>query len=212
MSSSLGAERPAPQQARALETRRRLLDAAVDELLDHGYGGLTTPGVAARAGVSRGAQQNHFPRKIELVAEAVRHLAHRQQVELTEQLRGVPIGPSRTAAGLDVLFDQYSGRLFAAVIELSLAARGDPELAAVIATEERSISLSLQETAAAIFGADALKDHARAALWSTVLSTIRGLALLKLLGHTPSAVDRQWRTTRGQLLGLLGEDAFTGEG
>jgi hypothetical protein len=110
-----------------------------------------------------------------------------------------------------VLFDQYSGRLFAAVIELSLAARGDPELATVVATEERSISLSLQETAATIFGADALQDHARAALWSTILSAIRGLALLKLLGHTPSAVDRQWRTTRGQLLGLLGADAFTGE-
>jgi AcrR family transcriptional regulator len=212
MPSSLGTERPAPQQARALETRRRLLDAAVDELLDHGYGGLTTPGVAARAGVSRGAQQNHFPRKIELVAEAVRHLADRQQTELTEQLQDVAIGPSRTAAGLDVLFDQYSGRLFAAVIELSLAARGDPELAAVVAAEERRISLNLQETAATIFGADALQDHARAARWSTVLSTIRGLALLKLLGHTPSAVDRQWRTTRGQLLGLLGEGAFTDEG
>jgi AcrR family transcriptional regulator len=206
--SSLGAERPAPQQARALETRRRLLDAAVDELLDHGYGGLTTPSVAARAGVSRGAQQNHFPRKIELVADAVRHLADRQQTELTEQLQDVPIGPSRTAAGLDVLFDQYSGRLFAAVIELSLAARSDPELAAVVAAEERRISLNLQETAATIFGADALQDHARAARWSTVLSAIRGLALLKLLGHAPSAVDRQWRTTRGQLLGLLGDDAF----
>jgi AcrR family transcriptional regulator len=205
MSSSLDAERPAPQQARALETRRRLLDAAVDELLDHGYGGLTTPGVAARAGVSRGAQQNHFPRKIGLVAEAVRHLAHRQQLELTEQLQDVPIGPSRTAAGLDVLFDQYSGRLFAAVVELSLAARGDSELRKVIRQEERNISRTMQETATTIFGPGFPETAELSSRWATVLSAIRGLALLKLLGHPLAAVDRQWHATRAQLLELLSD-------
>ena len=61
-----------PQQARARATRRRLLDAAVDELIDHGYVGFTTPGVARRAGVSRGAQQNYFPHKTTLVADFIR--------------------------------------------------------------------------------------------------------------------------------------------
>jgi AcrR family transcriptional regulator len=196
-----------PRQARAQLTRRRLLDAAVDELLDHGYSNLTTPGVAARAGVSRGAQQNHFPRKTELVAEAVRHLAHRQQAELRNQLRDVPQGRTRVAAGLDVLFEQYGGRLFAAVIELSLAARGDSELAGVVATEERNISLSLQETAAAIFGPGFPHDAEQGARWGTVLSTIRGLALLRLLGHSSAAIDRQWKATRDQLLALLGNEA-----
>jgi hypothetical protein len=39
--------------------------------------------------------------------------------------------------------------------------------------------------------------------WATVLSAIRGLALLKLLGHPPGAIERQWTATRGQLLELL---------
>src|SRR5690242_12442613 len=94
-----------PKQARALATRARLLDAAVAELLDRGYAGLTTPGVAARAGVSRGAQQNHFPRKAALVAAAVRHLATRQLEELREQLADVPVGSERVHAGLDVLYE-----------------------------------------------------------------------------------------------------------
>src|SRR3954465_3588808 len=44
-----------PKQARAHATRRRLLDAAVEELLEHGYVGLTTQAVARRAGASPGA-------------------------------------------------------------------------------------------------------------------------------------------------------------
>jgi AcrR family transcriptional regulator len=192
-----------PRQARAQVTRRRLLDAAVDELLDHGYAGLTTPGVATRAGVSRGAQQNHFPRKIELVAEAVRHLALRQLSELRDQLHDVPGGSERVTAGLDVLFDQYSGRLFAVMVELSLTARDDPELRAVVADEERSISRSMQETATTIFGSAFPETSAQATRWATALSAIRGLAMLKLLGHPAGAVDRQWQTTRPQLLELL---------
>src|ERR1700750_2103734 len=101
-----------PKQARAHATRRRLLDAAVEELVEHGYVGLTTPAVARRAGVSRGAQQNYFPHKVTLVAEAVRHLGHMQLVELRERLADVEDGSARVRTGLDVLFEQYSGPLF----------------------------------------------------------------------------------------------------
>src|SRR5439155_16457059 len=100
-----------PKQARAHATRRRLLDAAVEELLERGYVGLTTPAVARRAGVSRGAQQNYFPHKATLVAEAVRHLALRQIGELRERVAEVPSGQARVQAGLDILFEQYSGPL-----------------------------------------------------------------------------------------------------
>jgi AcrR family transcriptional regulator len=205
---SLSAERP--RQARAELTRRRLLDAAVDELLDRGYGGLTTPGVALRAGVSRGAQQNHFRRKIDLVGDAVRHLAQRQLDDLHSRLRDVPDGRERVAAALDVLFDQYSGRLFAVVVELSLAARGDPELREVIRQEERNISRNMYETVITIFGPGFPETAEASARWTVVLSAIRGLAMLKLLGHTVDSVDRQWATTRPQLLSLLA-DKHTGE-
>ena len=192
-----------PKQARAHATRRRLLDAAVEELLERGYVGLTTPGVARRAGLSRGAQQNYFPHKTTLVAEAVRHLALRQCDELRERVAEVPRGHARVQTGLDILFEQYSGPLFAAVVELCLAARGDAELREVIATEERTITRAMHETATVIFGDDFPATREVARRWATVLNAIRGLALLKLLGHPPAAVDRQWAATRRQLLELL---------
>lgn len=192
-----------PQQARAIATRRRLLDAAVEELLEAGYAGLTTPAVARRAGVSRGAQQNHFPHKAVLIAEAVRHLALRQRDELRVRVAEVPRGRARVHTGLDILFEQYSGPLFAAVVELSLAARADPELREVVAEEERAIAKSMQETATVLFSDDFLATREAESRWHTALSAIRGLALLKLLGHPPATVDRQWAATRRLLLELL---------
>ncbi len=192
-----------PQQERAHLTRLRLLDAAVEELLENGYGGLTTPAVAHRAGVSRGAQQNYFPHKTTLVAEAVRHLASRQRDELRSEIDAMPSGQARVRAGLDILFEQYSGPLFAAMLELSLASRGDAELREVVATEEREISEAIIETATALFGDDFSGDREAAYRWATALSAIRGLALLKLLGHPGAAVDRQWAQTRRHLLAML---------
>ena len=195
-----------PKQARAHATRRRLLDAAVEELLEHGYVGLTTPAVAHRAGVSRGAQQNYFPHKSTLVAEAVRHLAAQGGDALHERVAQLPRGRAREQAGLDALFEQYSGPLFAAVVELTLAARGDDELHDVISGAERNLSRAMMETATVILGDEFPVSRAQAEAWATVLSAIRGAALLKLLGHPAAAVDRQWAATRRHLIELVSPD------
>ena len=41
-------------QTRTLDVQRRILDAAVEVLLEQGYGGATTVQIQERAGVSRG--------------------------------------------------------------------------------------------------------------------------------------------------------------
>lgn len=196
-----------PKQARALATRARLLDAAVEELLERGYAGLTTPGVAARAGVSRGAQQNYFPRKASLVAAAVRHLATRQLEELREQLADVPSGSQRVHAGLDVLYEQYSSRLFAAVVECALASRADEELREVIQAQERTIAETMRAAASEIFGPGFPGSREESLRWGTLLSAIRGVALLNLLGHSQAGVQRQWRASREHLVELLEGEA-----
>ena len=91
----------------------------------------------------------------------------------------------------------------AAVVELSLAARDDAVLREVVSTEERKISRALQETATVIFGDDFLTTPQLAQRWVTALSAIRGLAMLKLLGHPSATIDRQWASTRRQLVEWL---------
>jgi AcrR family transcriptional regulator len=192
-----------PKQARARATRQRLLDAAVHELTESGYARLTTAAVARRAGVSRGAQQNYFPHKATLLSAAVRHLATRHTEELQEQLEGAPVGQARIEVGLDVLYRQYSGRLFAAVLELSLAARSEPELRDVVALEERNVSARISEAGTTIFGGEFAASTDHRAQWATALSAIRGVALLKLLGHPSVTVDEQWSAVRAELVELL---------
>src|SRR3954466_14515781 len=163
-----------PKQARAHETKSKLLTAAVEELLDHGYAGLSMSAVARRAGVSRGAQQNYFPHKQTLVVEAVRQLARRQRDQIEIGVDSLPQGRARVQRGLDMLYTAYSGPLFAAVLELSLAARDDPELGQVVASEERATAKAMQETASVIFGESYPESREAADRWATALSTIRG--------------------------------------
>ena len=50
-----------PQEERTRLMRQRLLEATVECLVESGWSGTSTTLVSQRAGVSRGAQLDHFP-------------------------------------------------------------------------------------------------------------------------------------------------------
>src|SRR5215216_5804590 len=81
---TLGAVETRQRQAdRTRETKRKLMEATVECLVERGWSGTTTTEVAERAGVSRGAQLHHFRTRGELVAAAVEHVG----VESVEVLK-----------------------------------------------------------------------------------------------------------------------------
>src|SRR5947209_726184 len=144
---------PRTQAQRRDETRRALLDAAVESLIQVGFARTTTLEVQRRADVSRGALLHHFPSKAELLVAAVDHLAEMRARELkvlAQQLpaeRGRPRptreepqatredppatrpGESprsaRTDAVLGLLWQCFSGTFFQVAMELRTAARTD---------------------------------------------------------------------------------------
>src|SRR3954447_6623807 len=93
------------QAERVAETRARLLDATVDCLAEIGYARMTTADVAARAGMSRGAQLYHFQSKADLVATAVEHLLDRLHAQFLDAVAELPAGPDRGPAVVDLLWD-----------------------------------------------------------------------------------------------------------
>ncbi len=193
----------APKQERSAATREKLLNAAVDELLASGYSGFTTSAVSRRAGVSRGAQQHHFPHKATLIGEAVQHLARRQISEAHELLAAAPEGRARVEHALEGLYRAYSGPLFAASVELSLASKHEPQLKPVVREHERLVSHSLSDLDREIFQAATVDAPGFPARWATALGAARGIAMLRLLGHPAAAVDRQWAAAKRELLDLL---------
>ena len=121
-----------PLQQRAVETRAALLDAALECLVELGYGATSTPEIARRAGVSRGAQLHHFPTKAGLLAAAVDRLLERRLAEFRKKFADLPPGTDELGAAVDVLWSMFEGPTFPAWAELWMAARTDPALATVV--------------------------------------------------------------------------------
>ncbi|MFZ2174765.1 MAG: TetR/AcrR family transcriptional regulator [Rhodococcus sp. (in: high G+C Gram-positive bacteria)] len=140
-----GTEAPRTQVQRTAATRAKLLDAAVDSLVELGYSGTSTQGIAKRAGVSRGAQLHHFPTKESLVVAAVAHLVDKR---LDEILRARP----DPEFGIDALLDAFTGPLFDAALELWVAARTDPALHEAMIPLERKVSDALRVGCLEIMG------------------------------------------------------------
>jgi AcrR family transcriptional regulator len=116
------------QDEKTAETRRRLLDSAILCLIDRGYANTTTSEVAERAGLSRGAQLYHFPRKEELLTNAVEHLFQLMFNEMKEKVGRLSDANDRRAASIDLSWEIASGPLATAWIELMVASRTDSYL------------------------------------------------------------------------------------
>lgn len=128
------------QEERSAETRRRLLDATVACLYECGYSGTTTTEIATRAGVSRGAQLHHFPKKDELVVSALEHVLVLRLTELAHAVAEPPPGnrEARLLLLIDKMWPIFKGPTFYAWLELVVASRTDPALnEAVAAVSER---------------------------------------------------------------------------
>jgi AcrR family transcriptional regulator len=116
------------QKERTDETRQRLMAATIECLYKLGCSGTTTTEIAERAGVSRGAQLHHFPRKEELVITAVEYLFAQRLREFRAAFKRLPAGAERGRAGLELLWPMFNGPTFYAWLELAVASRTDREL------------------------------------------------------------------------------------
>jgi AcrR family transcriptional regulator len=168
------------EQERSRLTRQRLMEACVECLVEYGWAGTTTTVVAERAGVSRGAQLHHYPTRAELVVAAVEHVGRVRAAEIVESAGELPSGSRRTEVVLGLLADFYGGPLFAAALELWVAARTDAQLRAVVAPLEAQLGREAHKVAVELLGADEGRPGVRELIQAT-LDLLRGLGLAGVL-------------------------------
>jgi AcrR family transcriptional regulator len=188
------------QADRSRETRRKLMEATVECLVERGWSGTTTTVVAERAGVSRGAQLHHFRTRGELVAAAVEHLGAESVLDLKERARQVT---GSTVAVVELIADFYASDLFTAALELWVAARTDPELKTVVVPLEVRLGRETHRLAVELLDADESKPGVRESVQLT-LDLVRGLALANQLtddGKRRSRVVRHWAHLLEESLG-----------
>lgn len=116
------------QKERREETSARLVEAAIECLLEQGYAGAGVKEICVRAGVTTGAIQHNFGSKQGLMIAVVRKMfkGFDEGIEL--------LGADRTTLDerIDNIFEHYwmvyASDQYYAVCEVLLAVRRDPEL------------------------------------------------------------------------------------
>ncbi|WP_158843744.1 TetR/AcrR family transcriptional regulator [Saccharothrix deserti] len=196
MATGTGQRETRRQADRSRETRRKLMEATVECLVERGWAGTTTTVVAERAGVSRGAQLHHFRTRGELVAAAVEHLGAESVLHLKDRARQVKGGSPKDqiTAVVELIADFYASDLFTAALELWVAARTDPDLKTVVVPLEVRLGRETHRLAVELLNADETKPGVREAVQIT-LDLVRGLALANQLtddGNRRKRIIRHW--------------------
>jgi len=179
------ARAPRTQQQRRDETRRALLDAAVESLIEVGFARTTTLEVQRRADASRGALLHHFPSKAELLVAAVDHLAEMRARELKMLAAQLPEGRARTDAVLELLWQCFTGTFFQVAMELRTAARTDPELRPVLVAAERALRDRIVAQARSLFGKDVSEHPGLERALDFTLQFMIGAAMTTVLHDDP---------------------------
>lgn len=131
------AEAAAEAAPNARSIRERILDAAVQSLIEYGTARTTTLEVQRRAEVSRGALLHHFPTHAQLLSATVEDLVrHNEQsvLQVLEELRDAPDLVERAIRTLAAMMAQPA---YLAELELWAVARTDPGLRAALIAVER---------------------------------------------------------------------------
>ncbi|CUR58341.1 putative transcriptional regulator of the TetR family [metagenome] len=202
MPSPSPAQTRVPQADRSRAMRARLLEATVELLVECGFAGTSTTLVSERAGVSRGAQLHHFPTKNDLVVAAVEHLTERRGAELAEAFAQLSAQPVATATGrrtrlrqvLEMLGDHFATPVFAAALELWVAARTDEALLAAVAPLEQRVGREAHRLTVAALDADESRPGVRELVQAT-LDLVRGLGLASTISDDSARrrrILREW--------------------
>jgi AcrR family transcriptional regulator len=171
--------------------RTRLLDATIECLVTYGYAGTTTPRVAERAGVTRGAQIHHFRSKEDLVVAAIEHLAQQRVQAAMREFGRVEASSDPVSTVLDFLWEAHQGPMFVATVELWVAARTDPVLAAHVERVEPVVNSTLISAIAQLVPDHATRKELRNFVY-TAMDALRGILLNSFVDGDTGRARRRW--------------------
>ncbi|MEU6038036.1 TetR/AcrR family transcriptional regulator [Actinomadura sp. NPDC047616] len=169
------------QEERRTRTQRLLLDATMECLVDLGWSGTSTTEVARRAGVSRGAQQHHYPTKMVLVAAALEHLLERQRLAYESAFAVLPPERRNVEGALDLLWEVFRGRPARALLELAVAARTDDDLRVLCRDINERILQVILEVFERLFPRNELPDDVVPTMLRGVFAMFIGLSVQNAL-------------------------------
>jgi AcrR family transcriptional regulator len=185
---------PTRAEQRAM-TRRAILDATVECLVDDGYAALTTRRVAERAGIAQSTLMHHFETRESLLIEAVTQLAYRLAERGVDRVDFTSLrGPAHRDAVLDEAWLEFTSPQALAAAQLWIAAWAEPQLAVALGDLEDRINAIVTAAATTLFPDQA--EHADfPATLDAAVTLIRGLVMaIPISGQ--ARVNERWEAMK----------------
>lgn len=179
-------------EVEVVSLRQRVLDAAVEALIDVGSAKTTTLEVQRRANVSRGALLHHFPTLADLLSSTVGELVRRNEQSVYASAQTLDGSGDDVDRAVRVLALALSEPSYQAELELWTVARTDPDLLQALRQAEKGARSESDRVARSLF--TSIGDHPEYATITTLTVVfLRGLSVSGILGGS----TRQ----RNQLIG-----------
>lgn len=199
------AQKPRRSQAdRSAATRAKVIAAARDVLCAQGYSGATMHTIRDAAGMSLGAIQHQFPTKAKLMAAvAAEFSAYRVRVYREAIRRGRT--PRESMENLiDANFEMISRPEMAAVLEIHLARRNDPDLDREVGPSTRRFDRRVRLWAYSILHAAGIAENETNLSVQLLNNAVtRGLTVEYIRNPDAAFIERAVRIWKNQMLDLI---------
>jgi AcrR family transcriptional regulator len=199
------AVKPRRSQAdRSAATRAKVIAAASDVLRAQGYSGATMHAIRDAAGMSLGAIQHQFPTKAKIMAAvAIEFSTYRIEVYADAIRRGRT--PRESMENLiDANFEMVGRPEMAALLEIHLARRNDPDLDREVGPSTRRFDRRVRLWAYKILHAAGIQEaevHRNLQLLNNAVT--RGLTVEYIRNPNAPAIERSIRIWKTHLLELI---------
>lgn len=186
------------QQQRREETVARLLDAAIDTIIEVGYAKASAAVIARRAKVSDGALFRHFPTMGDFMAATAHEVARRQLERFTKLAADIPAVQPPLESVLTILRDITGNETNAVMHELVVAARTDEKLRAPLQKTFDEYVVNIYELARTVPVTEQIPEGDLVAALAIMINTFDGAALFRPVLGQHAELD-------GQRIALLTE-------
>ncbi|MEL7022114.1 MAG: TetR/AcrR family transcriptional regulator [Pseudomonadota bacterium] len=184
-------QNPASWQAqKSASTRGQIIEAAITAFVSRGYANTTTTHIADEAGLSRGAMLHHFPSKMDIVKAAIEHLHNKRLSAFQRAIVEIPTDADRVRLAVEAYWRHVQHPMFVAFFELSVAARTDSDLRAILHPVQEEFAVEWYQLAERLFPEWKGKREAFDLALDLCESVMEGMAVSYMTHHEPKNVER----------------------
>ncbi len=188
------------------DVRERILDAAIEVLVQHGYSAAGVQEIVTRSGTSKGSFYHYFPSKEKMAVKLVEIMTEKLIKKVQDSIQHQPTPLHRVAAGIDALMATFARqRKVAQVLLINIMGHGKVMDKKFLPMRERFSEMIKQELDAAVSQGqiEPLDTTLVAQMW---MGALHEVILRWLLTGQPNRLTSAAPTLRAALLRSIGAD------